>query len=237
MYQAVLFDCDGVLVDSEPLTMQVLRDLLAERGWEMTLTECMRLFVGKATRDEAALIEARTGQPFTQEWLAYFWAERDKALRQHLQSVPGAAEAVAHAHALTAGRIACVSGADRAKIHLQLQKTGLLPWFEGRIFSGHEMPRNKPAPDVYQAAMRALQVQPEHCLVIEDTPTGVRAAVAAGAQVIGLCLLANPIVKVDDLLQAGASRTITSMQEMLPFITAFASAFQSGQPLCERQHI
>ena len=219
--QAVLFDCDGVLVDSEPLTMQVLRDLLAARGWDMTLTECMRLFVGKATRDEAALIEARTGQPFTQEWLEYFWAERDKALRQHLQSVPGAAEVVAHAHAMTNGRIACVSGADRAKVTLQLQKTGFLPWFEGRIFSGHEMPRNKPAPDVYQAAMRALQVQPANCLVIEDTPTGVRAAVAAGAQVVGLCLPHNPVVAAADLLQAGAFCTIDHMQEMGPITTAF----------------
>ena len=63
MHQAILFDCDGVLVDSEPLTMRVLRDLLAERGWDMSLKECMQRFVGKATRDEAALIEARTGQP------------------------------------------------------------------------------------------------------------------------------------------------------------------------------
>ena len=130
MHQAILFDCDGVLVDSEPLTMRVLRDLLAERGWDMSLKECMQRFVGKATRDEAALIEARTGQPFTQAWLDYFWAERDKMLHRHLQSVPGAPVAVAHAHRLMAGRIACVSGADRAKITMQLQKTELLHWFK-----------------------------------------------------------------------------------------------------------
>ena len=124
--QAVLFDCDGVLVDSEPFTMQVLRDLLAARGWDMTLTECMRLFVGKATRDEAALIEARTGQPFTQEWLEYFWAERDKALRQHLQSVPGAANIVTHAHTLMDGRIACVSGGRPCQSHLAVAKNGVL---------------------------------------------------------------------------------------------------------------
>ena len=83
-HQAVLFDCDGVLVNSEPLTMRVLRDLLSARGWDMPLTECMRRFVGKATRDEATLIEARTGQPLTQAWLDYFWAERDKVLRSCL---------------------------------------------------------------------------------------------------------------------------------------------------------
>ena len=114
LFEAILFDCDGVLVDSEPLTMRVLRDLLAEWGWDMSLKECMQRFVGKATRDEAALIEARTGQPFTQAWLDYFWTERDKMLHRHLQSVPGAPAAVAHAHRLMAGCIACVSGADRA---------------------------------------------------------------------------------------------------------------------------
>ena len=221
--QAVLFDCDGVLVNSEPITMQVLRDLLAERGWNMSLEECMRCFVGKATRDEAALIEARTGQPFTQEWLDYFWAERDKMLHRHLQSVPGAPAAVAHAHARMAGRIACVSGADRAKITMQLAKTELLPWFEGRLFSGHEMPRNKPAPDVYRAAMHALQVPPAACLVIEDTATGVRAGLAAGAQVVGLCLPGNPVANAKDLLDAGACRIIHSMQDALPLISAFCA--------------
>lgn len=219
--QAVLFDCDGVLVDSEPLTMQVLRDLLAERGWNMSLEECMRRFVGKATRDEAALIEARTGQPFTQEWLDYFWAERDKMLHRHLQSVSGAPAAVAHAHALMAGRIACVSGADRAKITMQLTKTELLPWFEGRLFSGHEMPRNKPAPDVYRAAMHALQAPPAACLVIEDTATGVRAGVAAGAKVVGLCLPGNPVVTAADLLHAGAHHIVSGMHEVLPIISDF----------------
>ena len=221
MHQAILFDCDGVLVDSEPLTMRVLRDLLAERGWDMSLKECMQRFVGKATRDEAALIEARTGQPFTQAWLDYFWTERDKMLHRHLQSVPGAPAAVAHAHRLMAGRIACVSGADRAKITMQLQKTELLHWFDDRLFSGHEMPRNKPSPDVYQAAIQALQVQPQACLVIEDTTTGVRAGVEAGAQVVGLCLPDNPVVTAADLLHAGARHIVSSMHEVLPIISTF----------------
>ena len=222
--QAILFDCDGVLVNSEPLTMQVLRDLLAERGWEMSLTECMQRFVGRATRDQADLIEERTGQPFTQEWLEYFWAERDKMLHRHLQRIPGADVAVAQAHGCMNGRIACVSGADRAKVTMQLEKTGLYDWFESRIFSGHEMPRNKPAPDVYQAAIQALRVDAASCLVVEDTVTGVRAGVAAGAVVVGLCLPGNPVVRAADLLQAGACRVMHDMQEM----TAVTAAFQAG---------
>ena len=129
-FDAVLFDCDGVLVDSEPLTMGVLRDMLEERGWRMSLQDCMQIFVGKATKDEAARIERETGQPFTTEWLHRFWARRDVALREHLQAIPGAAALVQQAHALTGGQIACVSGADRDKIGLQLSHTGLLPWFD-----------------------------------------------------------------------------------------------------------
>ena len=98
-YQAVLFDCDGVLVDSEPLTMGVLRDMLEERGWRMSLRECMQLFVGKQTKDEAARIERETGQPFTTEWLHSFWARRDVALRERLQPVDGAPALVQQAHA------------------------------------------------------------------------------------------------------------------------------------------
>ena len=223
-YDAVLFDCDGVLVNSEPLTMQVLRDLLAERGWDMPLRECMQRFVGKATQDEAALIEARTGQPLTQAWLAHFWAQRDVALRARLQAIDGAAELVERAHGLLQGRIACVSGADRAKVRLQLEKTQLHPWFADRIFSGHDMLRNKPHPDVYQAAMRTLGVAPGRCLVIEDTPTGVRAGVAAGAAVVGLCVPDNPVVQSADLLQAGAQQVVTHLRHVLP-----ESTWEQGQ--------
>ncbi|WP_250131040.1 HAD family hydrolase [Brachymonas denitrificans] len=213
-FAAVLFDCDGVLVDSEPLTMGVLRDMLEERGWRMTLQECMQLFVGKATKDEAARIERETGQPFTTEWLHSFWARRDVALRAHLQAIPGAAELVRQAHALTGGQIACVSGADRDKIGLQLSHTGLLPWFDGRIFSGHDMPRSKPHPDVYLAAMDRLQVAPDQCLVIEDTVTGVRAGVAAGATVCGLCLPGNPVVSPEQLLSAGAQQVVAKLDDV-----------------------
>ena len=83
------------------------------------------------------------------------------------------------------GRIACASGADRHKVELQLDKIGLLDCFAGRIFSGHETPRSKPAPDVYLAAASALGVDPARCAVVEDTVTGAMAGVAAGATVFG----------------------------------------------------
>jgi len=184
-FDAVLFDCDGVLVDSEPITNGVLRDMLEERGWVLTPEECMRIFVGKAVKDEAALIEARTGSAVTPQWLQSFWLRRNEALDRDLVEIAGAPSAVRALHAALDGRIACASGADRRKVELQLEKVGLLDAFAGRIFSGHETPRSKPAPDVYLAAAAALGVAPARCAVVEDTVTGATAGVAAGATVFG----------------------------------------------------
>jgi HAD superfamily hydrolase (TIGR01509 family) len=180
-FDAVLFDCDGVLVDSEGITNGLLREMLEERGWTLTPQECMRLFLGKAVKDERALIEAHTGQPLTEEWLVRFRERRNERLVAGVQAIPGALEAVTRISDRYQGRIACCSGADRWKVEMQLAKCGLLPYFEGRIYTGHEMPRSKPAPDVYLAAMPPLGVHPSRCAVVEDTVTGVTAGVAAGA--------------------------------------------------------
>ena len=184
-FEAVLFDCDGVLVDSEPITNGVLRDMLEEAGWKLSSAECMRLFIGKAVKDEVALIEEKTGRPLTDEWLHEFRGRRNEGLVEGLLPVRGALEAVAQIHTLYQGRIACASGADRFKVELQLEKCGLMPYFKDRIFSGHELPRSKPAPDVYLAAAAALGVDAKRCAVVEDTVTGVMSGVAAGATVFG----------------------------------------------------
>ena len=187
MFDAVLFDCDGVLVDSEPITNGVLREVLNESGWALTQAECMDIFIGKAVRDERARIEAETGKPFTEEWLQAFYARRNVRLLAELQAVQGAAEAVTAAHRHVAGRIACASGADRPKVVMQLDLVGMLPLFGERVFSGHDQPRSKPAPDVYLAAAAHLGVDPARCLVVEDTATGAQAGLAAGATVWGYC--------------------------------------------------
>ena len=213
-FDAVLFDCDGVLVDSEPITNGVLRDMLEERGWTLSTLECMRIFVGKAVKDEAALIEARTGLPLTEDWMAQFRERRNAGLMRDLKPIPHAVQAVAAVHELFEGRIACASGADRFKVELQLEKCGLMPYFAGRIFSGHELPRSKPAPDVYLAAAAVLGVDPKRCAVVEDTVTGVTAGVAAGARVFGY----SPPEAGHDapaaLRAAGAVQIFVSMREL-----------------------
>ena len=215
-FDAVLFDCDGVLVDSG-----VLRDMLEERGWKLTPAECMRLFIGKAVKDEAALIEARTGQPLTEDWMVRFREQRNAGLMRELKATDGAVEAVEKIHALYQGRIACASGADRFKVELQRDKCGLMPYFTGRIFSGHELPRSKPAPDVYLAAAAALGVDPRRCAVVEDTVTGVTAGVAAGATVFGYSPPEAGHDAPDALRQAGAIAVFTRMDEWPTLVAPF----------------
>ena len=186
-FDAVLFDCDGVLVDSEPITNGVLRQMLNEAGWALDQAECEHIFIGKAVRDERARIEAETGRPLTEDWMRAFYARRDERLRAELRAMDGALGAVRAAHHHTSGRIACASGADKAKVVMQIEMAGMAPYFGQAIFSGHDLPRSKPHPDVYLAAAAHLGVDPARCLVIEDTGTGAMAGLAAGATVWGYC--------------------------------------------------
>jgi HAD superfamily hydrolase (TIGR01509 family) len=208
-FEAILFDCDGVLVDSEAITCGVLRDMLEERGWRMTLAECMQRFVGHTVKSERSMIEAHTGVPLTDAWLEQFFARRNERLTQDITAIDGVHEAVAHLNEHCQGRIAVASGADRFKVEMMLKQVGLIHFFEGRIFSGHEMPRSKPHPDVYLAAAAHLQIDPARCLVIEDTTVGITAGVAAGATVWAY---APPGADAHALRQAGAVQVFEHMR-------------------------
>ena len=220
-FDAVLFDCDGVLVDSEPITLGVLRDMLAESGWAMSESECRARFVGVTVRSQRDDIERHTGQSLTEAWMQAFYARRNAELAARLQAVPGALEAVRAARACTGGRIACASGADRQKIEMQLALTGFAPLFGEAVFSGHEMPASKPAPDVYLAAARHLQADPARCLVVEDTAPGVIAGVAAGCAVLAYC---PPDADARPLLAAGAARAFGHMRELADGLNALPAA-------------
>jgi HAD superfamily hydrolase (TIGR01509 family) len=213
-FEAVLFDCDGVLVDSEAITNGVLRDMLEELGWTLTLAECMRQFVGRSLKHETAFIHAQTGQVVGDDWLAQFRARRDARLAVEVGPIRGAPDAVAWVHARFAGRIALCSGADRAKVELQLARCGLEHYFAGRVFSGYETPRSKPFPDVYLAAMDALDVAAARCLVIEDTVIGVQAGVAAGATVWGYSPPEAGHDAPAPLRAAGAARIFTDLAQL-----------------------
>ena len=207
-FEAVLFDCDGVLVDSEAITCGALRDMLEENGWRLSLADCMAQFVGYTVRSRAELIERHTGKPLTDAFMDEFYRRRNLRLETEITLIDGALEAVQYWHAQCEGRIAVASGADRYKVEMMLQRVGLAQFFDGRIFSGHETPRSKPFPDVYLAAAAHLQVAPARCLVVEDTPIGVAAGVAAGAAVWGY---APAGAKPDVLREAGAVHVFEHM--------------------------
>jgi HAD superfamily hydrolase (TIGR01509 family) len=210
-FQAVLFDCDGVLVDSEAITCGALRDMLDENGWRLSLAECMAHFVGHTVRSRADLIEAHTGKPLTDAFMDEFYRRRNIRLENEITAIDGVHDAVRQMHEWCDGRIAVASGADRYKVEMMLQRVGLAQFFEGRIFSGHEMPRSKPFPDVYLAAAAYLQVAPVHCLVVEDTSVGIAAGVAAGATVWAY---APPCAPTDVLWQAGAAHVFEHMSQL-----------------------
>lgn len=209
-FEAVLFDCDGVLVDSEPITHRVLREMLGELGWQLTHDECMHHFVGKSLKEELSIIAAETGHPVDGAWLSAFQLRRNAALLEHLTPIPNIHDAVHRIHAHHDARIACASGADRIKVEMQLRIVGLMDYFEGRIFSGYETPRSKPFPDVYLAAAGALRVDPRRCAVVEDTVTGVTAGVAAGAVVFAYL----PRGDATALREAGAAEVFSDMADL-----------------------
>ncbi|WP_321813256.1 MULTISPECIES: HAD family phosphatase [unclassified Paraburkholderia] len=223
-FDAVLFDCDGVLVDSERITHVVLVQMLGELGWTLSVDEAMGIFVGKMVKDEAARIEAQTGFRLTEAWLEGFRARRNEALARDLIEIPGAPDAVRAVRDAYDGRIAVASGADRRKVELQLNKVGLLASFGDHIYSGHETPRSKPHPDVYLAAAAGLGVDPRRCAVVEDTVTGARAGLAAGATVFGYSPAAPGHSSAEALKAEGVAHVFTDMAQLPALLTRWNPA-------------
>jgi HAD superfamily hydrolase (TIGR01509 family) len=223
-FDAVLFDCDGVLVDSEPIVNRVLAEMLGELGWAISVAETTRIFIGKMVRDEAALIEQRTGVCLTPEWLGQFRDRRNRALERELAEIAGAPAAVRALQRMLDGRIAVASGADLAKVKMQLAKIGILDCFGDHVFSGHDLPRSKPYPDVYLAAAAALGVDPARCAVVEDSVIGTAAGIAAGATVFGYS--PNPVGHAGsaELRRAGAVHVFRDMAELPALLAGWVGA-------------
>lgn len=213
-FDAVLFDCDGVLVESELITNRVLTQMLRELGWQISDAESQQLFVGRSIRDEWQVVHEHTDFMVNDEWLAEFRQRRNDALTSELTPVPGALEAVSAVHDLVDRRIACATGADRAKAQMQITMMGFDHLFEDRIFSGMDLPKTKPAPDVYIAAAAYLECDPTDAAVVEDSVAGVTAGVASGATVIGYAPPERSYVTAEGLAEAGASFIISSMREL-----------------------
>ena len=185
MHELVIFDCDGVLVDSEVISNEVLARMLTREGLPTTLCEARRDYQGLLLADIRGRAEEKLGRSLPSGWLAEYEAERSEAFRHGLEPVAGAAEAVRRIKA--AGLKVCVASQGRLeKTRLSLALTGLDHLFPDRVrFSAYSVANGKPAPDLFLHAAATIGVEPGACAVVEDTPSGVQAAVAAGMRAIG----------------------------------------------------
>jgi HAD superfamily hydrolase (TIGR01509 family) len=182
--RAVLFDCDGVLADSEGLVNRVVAEQLTARGWRLSAAEARHAFLGMALPDMVPLIEARTG-PLPAEWPEQLSAMIALMLEHEVEPVHGAPEAVAAC--VAAGlAVAVASNSARRELGAKLHRLGLAATFGPRAFSFEDVRRPKPWPDIYLAAAAACGAAPAECVVVEDSLPGIRAGLAAGCRVLAL---------------------------------------------------
>ncbi|MFE0689285.1 HAD family hydrolase [Streptomyces xiamenensis] len=179
--ELVIFDCDGVLVDSEPLALRVCVELGAELGWPLTEREIVDRFLGRSERSVSAQVAERLGDEAAARWNALYRSRLAAAIDAELLPVPGIVEAL---EAIVLPRCIASSGSHE-KMRRTLGRTGLWDRFEGRIFSASEVARGKPEPDLFLHAAQRLGVEPGRCAVVEDSQYGVRAARAAGMRSFG----------------------------------------------------
>jgi HAD superfamily hydrolase (TIGR01509 family) len=173
--ELVIFDCDGVLVDSERIAVRVDAEMLAELGWPLSEQEVVERFMGRTTEEMLRAIEAEVAD-LEPGWEVEFDRRYRAALEAELAPVDGVVEALDAIDIPT-----CVaSSGSHDKLRFTLGHTGLYPRFEGRIFSAHDVARGKPAPDLFLHAARSMGADPAACAVVEDSRYGVQAARAAG---------------------------------------------------------
>ena len=180
----VIFDCDGVLVDSEGPSNRVVAAEISALGWPMNEAESTALFIGYRLSDIPPVVEAKLGRKVPEGWVELL---RDRLIAsfETIQTMPGAAETMRAITALGLPfRVA--SNSSHEEMRVKFDRTGLAPLVAGRQHSARDVARGKPAPDVFLAAAMAEGVAPADCLVLEDSVPGVRAAVAAGMPVVGL---------------------------------------------------
>jgi HAD superfamily hydrolase (TIGR01509 family) len=210
--ELVIFDCDGVLVDSEPILNRVFAETLTEAGFRITYEEVVRQFMGKSLATCLEIIEATYGRPLPSNFVEYCKEREFAAFHQELQSTPGIAAILEQ---ITLPR--CVaSNSSQRHIQLALTLTGLLPHFEGKLYSAYDVDRPKPFPDLYLHAAEQMGTDPERCVVIEDSVPGVQAGYAAGMTVFGYAppTQEKAASRRDALLLAGAQRVFEEMAQL-----------------------
>ena len=216
--ELVIFDCDGVLVDSEPISNRVFATMLNELGISVTLDEMFETFVGKPMAECLDLVAHRFGRDIPSEFERQLRSRCKTAFETGLKAVPGIELAL---NAI--GLPYCVaSNGSLEKMRMTLGMTGLLARFQDRLFSASEVAKAKPAPDIYLHAAEKSGATPSACLVIEDTTIGVRAGVAAGMRVFGY----SACTPAQRLIEAGAHRTFIDMTALPALLSGDESVIE-----------
>jgi HAD superfamily hydrolase (TIGR01509 family) len=220
MISHVIFDCDGVLIDSESISMAVDMALLAENGIHLTETEMFLRFVGPTFEDMVAGLEREHGKTLPPDLSARKDVMMLERYRRDLKPVPGV---ISMLRGLALPKSIGTNG-PRNRALEALRLTGLEPFFGDRLTTYEDVEYPKPAPDIYQLAARRAGLNPAHCLVVEDSVTGATAALAAGCKVIGFTGVAHdPVAKGRELKQLGVSHVIHDMGELLGAISPIAA--------------
>jgi HAD superfamily hydrolase (TIGR01509 family) len=207
MSELVIFDCDGVLVDSERLAIKIDVAVLAQLGWHLTEAEIIERFVGVSEARFRQEIESHLGRGLTDDWEQEFEPLYRNAFQAELRAVEGIVEALDRIVLPT-----CVaSSGSHEKMRFTLGLTGLYDRFSGRIFSATDVARGKPAPDLFLYAAERMGVAPEACVVVEDSAMGVAGARAAGMHVLAY---AGGVTKAAKL--AGPSTVVFEHMRELP---------------------
>ncbi|MEV5357234.1 HAD family hydrolase [Streptomyces sp. NPDC052693] len=207
-HDLVIFDNDGVLVDSEPISNRLLATYLTELGHPTSYEDSLRDYMGSAMHRIHDLVAERTGQRLPTDFDDVFHARVFAAFEQDLKPVPGVEEVLQKLVSDSVPYCVASSGSHQ-RIRVGHRTTGLDRWFDdGRIFSSEDVGRGKPAPDLFLYAAERMGVAPERCVVIEDSPLGVQAAIAAGMDVYGFTAM-TPAKRL-----AGAGRLFSDMGEL-----------------------
>jgi HAD superfamily hydrolase (TIGR01509 family) len=210
----VIFDCDGVLVDSERLTVAVEARVLTELGWPHTAEQVVARWMGRTSEFQLGEVEARLGRQAMLEYDARSTSEVHATFEQELRAIEGIEHLLDHLDRV--GLPTCVaSSGTHGRMARTLGLTGLRDRFEGRIFSATEVAHGKPAPDLFLYAASRMGVHPQECVVIEDSVYGVRAGVAAGMTVYGY---AGGLTPAQELAADGAV-VFHEMEQLVEVLT------------------
>jgi HAD superfamily hydrolase (TIGR01509 family) len=211
----IIFDCDGVLVDSETLENEVMAQCLTQAGFPMTGSQARARFIGYSMKTVIGEVEAELGRPLPKDWLANFHTVSHAQLTNKIEAIEGVEAAIDALEAI-GFQTAVASSGEHAKMKITLGRTGLYERFKGRIFSAQDVAHGKPAPDVYLLAAKTLGYPPQTCFAVEDSPNGARAAVAAGMTTFGYAAQIDPAL----LLAVGVRNVFLEMRHLPGLVQA-----------------